>query len=355
MENTYRTKTRCYRVDAEQPDPSVIALAGEMLRNGRLVAFPTETVYGLGANALDTKAVAAIFGAKGRPASDPLIVHIGAIDTLSQVAMQIPDLAIELMRRFTPGPLTLVLKKRAEIPRVLTAGLDTVAVRIPDHAVALALIDAAGAPVAAPSANRFSRPSPTCAQHVLDDLDGRVDVILDGGDTPLGMESTIVDLTGDEPTVLRPGGISLEALGTIAPEITFQPRYMAEDAQAAPAPGSQLRHYSPRARVLLFRAESDDDALAAMRAEIANGCKTGVLAMDAELPDFAGLAVELTRLGADLNEAASRLFTGLRALDDRGVEQILVKWPEPSGMGLAIGDRLLRAAAGRIIEVPGRG
>ena len=222
MEKTFCGATHCYSVDAEQPDPSLIALAGEALRNGKLVAFPTETVYGLGANALDAEAVAAIFRAKGRPSNDPLIVHIADFDSLGQVAMQIPDLALELLERFAPGPLTLVLKKRAKIPNLLTAGLDTVALRIPDHAVALALIDAAGVPVAAPSANLFSLPSPTRAQHVLDDLEGRVDVILDGGATRLGMESTIVDLTGDNPGDFAarrriPGGVAGNRAGDHIP------------------------------------------------------------------------------------------------------------------------------------------
>ena len=352
MDQTYQTATSCYRVDALQPDQAIMERAGEVIRRGGLVAFPTETVYGLGANALDAAAVEKIFLAKGRPANDPLIVHISAFDQLSQVASDVPDVARELFERFSPGPLTLVLNKQSAIPAALTAGLDTVAARLPDHAIARALIDAAGVPIAAPSANTFSRPSPTRAQHVLDDLQGRVDMVLDGGATAIGLESTIVDLTADPPQLLRPGGVSLEALREALPELVFQPQYLRDESAAARAPGSLLRHYSPRAKVLLFRAEIDADATAVMRAYINGKSKVGVMAMDAEAGQFLGTGAEIECLGGNLEEAGYRLFAALRALDKRGVEEILAKYPERRGLGLALGDRLLRAAAGQVIDVP---
>ncbi|HWQ14189.1 MAG TPA: L-threonylcarbamoyladenylate synthase, partial [Roseiflexaceae bacterium] len=209
---TYTANTRIHSVDPLHPDPSVIDEAAGVIRAGGLVAFPTETVYGLGANALDAAAVGRVFAAKGRPASDPLIVHLRAADQLAQVAVDIPPEAVELARRLWPGPLTLVLRRHLRVPPEVTAGRDTVAVRVPAHPVALALIAAAGVPVVAPSANLFSRPSPTTAQHVLEDLRGRVDLVLDAGPAAIGIESTVVDLTSDPPALLRPGGVPAEEL-----------------------------------------------------------------------------------------------------------------------------------------------
>ena len=343
--------TRVYRLDDIDSWEEAIAVAGLTIRRGGLVAFPTETVYGLGANALDEAAVAGIFRAKSRPANDPLIAHIAHIDQLSQVAEAPPASAFELCRRFWPGPLTLVLKKAAGVPTNLTAGLDTVAVRMPDHAVALALIREAGAPIAAPSANLFSRPSPTSAQHVIDDLDGLVDVVLDGGDTPIGVESTIVSLIQDPPRVLRPGGISLEKLRAIVPDLRFAPSYLPEDAPTAPAPGSLLRHYSPKARVLLFEGADDAEVYAAMRAEIAQHDRVGILASDAEKDAFADLNVFVERLGANSDEAAQRLFAALRSLDQLEVDVILARAPSKAGLGLAVWDRLLRASVGSLVVV----
>ena len=204
--------TEVIRVDPASPDEDSIARAATYIRNGQLVAFPTETVYGLGAHALDREAVRRIFAAKGRPSTDPLIVHVPSFDAVAPLTRNVPPLASVLARHFWPGPLTMVLPKSALVPDEVTAGLDTVAVRVPAHPVARALILAAGVPVAAPSANLFSRPSPTSAAHVLDDLDGRIDAIIDGGTTTLGVESTVIDLSGPVPTVLRPGAITLAAL-----------------------------------------------------------------------------------------------------------------------------------------------
>src|SRR4051812_40352134 len=259
-------KTIVIHVDPSAPDAAAIGRAAEVLLRGGLVAFPTETVYGLGANARDAAAVQRIFVAKGRPASDPLIVHIAALDQLDSVAKNVPALAHSLAQAFWPGPLTLVLQRRSAILATVSAGRDTVAVRIPDHAVPLALARAAGVPIAAPSANMFTRPSPTAAAHVLEDLHGRIDLLLDGGTTPIGLESTVLDLTGAQPALLRPGGVSMEALRQHIPDLVFVPRYV-ENASAAAAlasPGMLLKHYSPRAELLLF-AGSPERALAAMR------------------------------------------------------------------------------------------
>ncbi len=345
-----RARPKVIRVDARDPAADAIQQAAETIRGGGLVAFPTETVYGLGADAWSESAVQRIFAAKGRPANDPLIVHIADLDQLPQVAREIPGTARKLCRRFWPGPLTLILPKQAAIPAVLTAGLDTVAVRLPAHPVALSLLRAAAVPIAAPSANRFARPSPTTAQHVLDDLADAVDLVLDAGSASIGLESTIVSLIDDEATVLRPGGVPLEALRQVVPGLRLGARYLGE-AEVAPAPGSLLRHYSPRARVILFQGEADAAVYAAMRAEIARHDRVGVLAADAELEAFRGLDIEVARLGATQEEAAARLFAALRSLDERGVDVILARSPAAEGLGLALRDRLLRAAVGHVVRV----
>jgi L-threonylcarbamoyladenylate synthase len=345
-------------VDPDRPDPAVIARAAAVLRRGGLVVFPTETVYGLGANALDEAAVAGIFAAKGRPAADPLIVHIAAAAQLDDVAAEIPPLARELAAAFWPGPLTLVLRRRAVVPLNVTAGRDTVAVRVPAHAVALALVAAAGVPVAAPSANLFTRPSPTQAGHALEDLAGRVDLILDGGPTPIGIESTVLDLTQERPALLRPGGISVEALRSYIPDLQFEPAYVEshDQAPAQAAPGMLLKHYSPRARLTLFTG-TPDRLLARMRqaalAAIAAGRRVGVMAPDEEAGAFAALGAEVAPLGPrdDLALIGRRIFAGMRDLDGRGVDVILVRGFAREGLGLAIWDRLVRAAEGQVIDV----
>jgi L-threonylcarbamoyladenylate synthase len=352
-----KTATVTIRVDAGAPDAAAIRQAAEILLRGGLVAFPTETVYGLGANALDAAAVQRIFVAKGRPASDPLIVHIAALDQLDSVAEDVPALARTLAQAFWPGPLTLVLQRRAAIPATVSAGLATVAVRIPDHAVPLALARAAGVPIAAPSANLFTRPSPTTAAHVLEDLDRLIDLLLDGGPTPIGLESTVLDLTSARPTLLRPGGVSIEALQQHIPDLSFTPRYIEHDpAASAPAsPGMLLKHYSPRAELLLF-AGAPERALAGMRqaaqAAIKRGERVGVMLPNEEIGSFADLAVVIIPLGPrdDMNQIGRRIFASMRELDRQGVERILVRGVERSGIGLAIWDRLVRAAEGRVIE-----
>lgn len=341
------------KIDPTDPDPLAMALAGQVIRDGGLVAFPTETVYGLGANALDERAVGRIFQAKERPATDPLIVHIWEPDELERVAVDIPEMAYKLTAVFWPGALTLVLKKHPDIPENVTARQGTVAVRLPAHLVAQSLIRKSGLPIAAPSANRFSRPSPTRAAHVLADLYGRVDVILDGGSTMIGVESTILDLTGDVPTVLRPGGIGLETLREYLPNLTFSPRRVGED-EIAPAPGTLLKHYSPTAEVLVFQGERQA-VYAAMKGRIAElhsaGKRSGLLLQNHEIPQFYGQAAQIVLLGGDMQEAAAHLFAGMRELDAAEVDAILVRAPEQRGLGTALYDRLLRAAEGRIIAV----
>jgi L-threonylcarbamoyladenylate synthase len=343
-------------VDASDPDRAAIAHAAAILRRGGLVAFPTETVYGLGAHALDRHAIRRIFEAKGRPSSDPLIVHIHGIADLQALAVDIPIEAHALASLFWPGPLTMVLKKSPVVPDEVTAGLDTVAIRIPAHPIAQALLAATAIPVAAPSANLFSRPSPTRASHVLHDLDGRIDLVLDGGPTAVGVESTVLDLT-TAPVVLRPGAVTLEMIRTVLPGAQLRQRHEAADSAAMKSPGLLSRHYAPRAPLTLYEGSSravaeriDADAHAA----VARGLRVGIIAAnDDRFPAEASRALFIERLGseADLNVIAANLYDALRRLDDLSVDLILARtFSSSSGLSVAIQDRLRRAAAGRIVH-----
>src|SRR5690606_4639477 len=273
----------------------------------------------------------------------------------SQVAMEIPPLAWQLINRFWPGPLTLVLKRGLLVPPNVTAGAPTVAVRMPRHPVALALLSAADMPVAAPSATLFPRPSPTTAAHVLEDLNGRVDIVLDGGPTTVGVESTVLDLTQTPPCVLRPGGVSLEALRRLIPDVAFRAKYAAENEQVA-APGMLLKHYSPRAQLVLLNGEREA-VLRAMqaqaRAEQEAGRRVGFLLVDEDLPLLGQQEGIVESLGAvaDAEAVARRLFAALRSLDARGVDVIFARALPRDGLGLAVWDRLMRAAEGRIVDV----
>jgi L-threonylcarbamoyladenylate synthase len=351
----YIVNTSLCHVDAQTPNPTIIQQASDILHSGGLVSFPTETVYGLGANALDETAVNKIFRAKGRPVNDPIIVHIAHIDQLNDIAIDIPDIATTLTDRFWAGALTLVLKKHPNIPLNITSGMDTIAVRMPDHPVALALLRLSGLPIGAPSANTFSRPSPTTAQHVMDDLDGHVDMVLDGGRSSIGVESTILSLVSDVPTLLRPGGVSLEALREVLPNIVYHPQYLSEDAETVPSSGTLLKHYSPTADVILFRGDDDTAVFSAMRAAIRvaniNERPIGVMILDRDIEQFADLDVSIARLGSSIDESALRLFSALRDLDKQGVDLILTRAPEQTGLGLAVWDRLVRASVGHVIEL----
>jgi len=355
--------TRVLSVDAVQPEPAVIEEAAAAIRNGQLVAFPTETVYGLGANALDPAAVAKIFEAKERPATDPLIVHLAHIGQLSMCASHVPPGARKLGLAFWAGPLTIILPKKPQIPDSVTAGLPSVALRVPAHRVARALMELAGVPVAAPSANRFSRPSPTTAAHVLADLDGRVDVVLDGGATDIGVESTIVDFTVEPPVMRRPGGLTLEQIQSVIPEVVAAVQQGSVDV-AQVAPGQLTRHYAPRAELTLYQGSADRmvaRVASDTRTMAAQGARVGILAPEEDLmalaPEMAALAatgrVAVQPYGSrgDPARSARELFAALRSLDAVGVTHILAMSIGTDGLGLAVLDRLTRAADGRIRRV----
>jgi len=326
--------------------PSDIEAAAKILREGGTVAFPTETVYGLGANALDPVAVAKIFAAKGRPSWDPLIVHVGDREMLERVAV-VTAQAEKLIGAFWPGPLTLLLERTKEVPDAVTAGRPLVGVRMPSHPLALALIRAAGVPIAAPSANRFGHTSPTTAVHVLEDLDGRIDAVLDGGPTTVGVESTVLD-PGQEPMLIyRPGAVTLEMIEAVAGATrVFRPAVAADEnpsgtPSSMPSPGVGIRHYAPRAKLILVDGAAE---LSAKAEELSRaGERVGVM-----LPQgwTATAATEAFPWGEweDRQALAQRLFAGLRDLDARGVTAILCPRPEAGGVGLAIRDRLEKAA-----------
>ncbi len=355
--------TRVLIVDPLAPDPAAIAEAAGVLRAGGLVVFPTETVYGLGADALNAGAVEGIFRAKDRPPTDPLIVHVSSVVDVGRVAREVPEVARTLAACFWPGPLTLILPKRPEVPSGVTAGLDTVGVRVPAHPVATALLEAAGVPVAAPSANRFSRPSPTRAAHVLADLDGRVDLVLDAGSTDVGIESTVLDLTAVPPLVRRPGGVTLEALREWLPEARVAGRDV-EGREAQASPGQLLRHYAPRAMLTCYDGEIPlviARLALDIRALVGAGERVGILAPEEDLLALAPLIAARAAGGRIVTHAygarrdpagsARELFDALRWLDAAGVTRIVATLPGEDGLGRAVRDRLRRAAEGRVVRV----
>jgi L-threonylcarbamoyladenylate synthase len=365
--------TRRLLVSAQKPSLQAIAEAAALIRAGSLVAFPTETVYGLGANALDGSAVKRIFSAKQRPATDPLIVHLARLRELPRVVAEVPPVVEQLAAAFWPGPLTLILPRGAAVPAVVTAGRETVAVRIPHHPVAQSLINAAGLPIAAPSANRFGHTSPTTAVHVLADLDGRLDMVLDAGPTPLGLESTVLDMTAPVPTVLRPGGVSVAALQAVLGEVLLGERTSTPELATAPdapaegarSPGLLERHYAPAADLWLAVGEASA-ALTWLAQQIeesgASGQRVGALLCEEDIaallaqsnaPDADALLVDIEPLGPahDLLQMAHRLYAALRALDARHPDVILARDFGTEGLALAIRDRLTRAASGRVVQV----
>jgi len=335
------------QVDPFNPEPEKITLAAAKIRDGGLVAFPTETVYGLGANALDEKAVSGIFTAKARPSDDPLIVHICKLEDLEMVTGSIPALVSILAEAFWPGPLTMVLPKSRLIPDNVSAGKNNVAVRMPAHPVALALLACAGVPIAAPSANRFGHTSPTSATHVFQDLGEYIDMILDGGETSVGVESTVLDLTHTPPVILRPGGLPREELERVIGPIGMQTKS---------EPGPQISpslldsHYAPRARLIL--CTGDDPTMVENVVKLAvryfeQGKRVGLLLADDDAFESQMTGIMVIRLGAekDLPQIARSLYASIHKLDDQGVDVIVARSFSEQGLGLAINDRLKRAAS----------
>ena len=337
------------------PDASSLSLAAELIQQGGLVAFPTETVYGLGADALNPEAVRSIFAAKGRPADNPLIVHIFRREQLDSIC-DLPDAAVPLMDAFWPGPLTLLFPKKAAVPDVVTAGLPTVAVRMPSHPVAQAFLAACGLPVAAPSANRSGRPSPTTAAHVLEDLSGNVPLILDGGSCEVGLESTVLDLCHGEPCILRPGGVTKEMLEDVLKKPVSLAgsilRPLRED-ETALSPGMRYKHYAPKADVTLVDGP-EENVLPLLRSlytrDTDAGKKSCILCFSEHAEALSGCRMLSLGSKSEPSQIAHRLFDTLRQLDEEQMESVYSEVIPPEGIGLAVMNRLGRAAAFRMIH-----
>ncbi len=338
----------------EQDDAETARQAASIWEKGGLVAFPTETVYGLGGNGLDADASKKIYAAKNRPCNNPLILHIADRGQLKGLVKEVNPWAKALMDVFWPGPLTLILPKTDAVPYETTGGLDTVAVRMPSHAAARRLLQESGLPIAAPSANRSGRPSPTSADHVAQDMDGRIEMIVDGGDVGIGIESTIVDVTGERPMLLRPGFITVEMLESIVGPVDIDPTVLEQvSATVRPkAPGMNYRHYAPDAEMLLV--EGSSEAVASyINAQIAEkaGKKVGVLATDENLDLYQGDCVISVGSMAAPQTIAHNLFRVLRQFDDMKVDYIYSESFSSDGEGLAIMNRLLKAAGHHMIKV----
>ena len=328
------------------PDESSLERAGEILRKGGLVAFPTETVYGLGANALDADAAKKIYAAKGRPSDNPLIIHIADPRDAEKFAYT-NDAYYALAERFMPGPLTVILPKRENIPTEVTGGLDSVAIRVPVHSTANALIRCAGVPIAAPSANLSGRPSPTRTDHVVSDMDGRIDMIIGGDDCEVGVESTIITLVTDTPCVLRPGKITLEELCEVLPNVTLSSAVMGKYEGAPLSPGMRYKHYSPAAAVTVIDGEyADIVTFLSQHPEAGKLCFEG----DAEIINMPNTLICGNEY--DPESQAKMLFARLREFDDRpGITQIYARMPKSGGVGLAVFNRLIRAAGFTVITL----
>ena len=327
-----------------------IRTAAAILRAGGLVGIPTETVYGLGANGLSSAAVGKIFAAKGRPQDNPLILHVPDASWLARYCREVPDSAYTLAERFWPGPLTMILPRKDVVPDAVTAGLDTVGVRCPNHPVTLAIIRAADVPVAAPSGNTSGRPSPTCAAHMVEDMAGKIDAIVDGGPCGVGVESTIIDLTCTPPRLLRPGGLPLEALEEVLGEVAVDAALLRPlgAGEKPKAPGMKYRHYAPKAPVTVVLGEpsATADYIAAHLGE-----HTGVICFDEWAGRFAGHVVENIGSAARKDEQARRVFDALRAFDHTDVTEIYAQCPHEDGLGLAVANRLKKAAGFHVVEV----
>ncbi|MBP2031303.1 L-threonylcarbamoyladenylate synthase [Methanohalophilus levihalophilus] len=335
-------------VPEEKNFEEIMQTAGKIIRKGGLVAFPTETVYGLGADALNPDAVQKIFDAKGRPADNPLIVHVAKKEQFSQLAEEITPTAQKLMEHFCPGPLTLILKKKKNVPDITTAGLDSVAIRLPSNEIALELISAAGTPIAAPSANRSGSPSPTSASHVMNDLEGRIDAIIDGGSTEIGIESTVVDARGKIPIILRPGDVSREELEKVAGKVEIGYKDHKISMEKPLSPGMKYTHYSPSAKVILL--EGNAEAIKKKIAELiqqysSEGKKVGALLTTELQGNFKSMKTISLGSASEPSIAANRIFCAMREMDLEGMDIILVDGSfTAQGIGAAVFNRLRKAS-----------
>ena len=347
-------KTQIEKIDKNKIDEEILARAGEILKQGGLVAFPTETVYGLGANALDEEAARKTYAAKGRPSDNPLIVHIADVEALSAIVETIPEKAKRVMAKFWPGPLTLIFHKKDIVPLGTTGGLQTVAVRMPEDEIARGLIRAAGGYVSAPSANTSGRPSPSTAQHVADDMDGKIEMIIDGGSVEIGVESSILDMTVDPPMILRPGAITKEMLEEVIGTVTVDTALLSDASGAAPkAPGMKYRHYAPKAQLMIISGEPKEAVKAIKQIAYEQerlGYKVGIIATTETLGSYTRGIIK--SIGSRSNEGsiAKNLYKVLREFDEEDVDYIYSEAFDAEGMGIAIMNRLDKAAGHHVIQ-----
>ncbi len=342
--------TQIVKTDGISLDTEALSQAAEILRDGGLVVFPTETVYGLGGDGTNADAAKKIYAAKGRPSDNPLIIHISAPEDAERYAVT-NDTYYKLAKTFMPGPLTVILPKKDTIPLSVTGGLDSVAVRCPSHPIARQIISAAGIPVAAPSANLSGKPSPTCARHVIDDLSGRVDMIIDGGSCDIGLESTIIKLDGNSATLLRPGAITADALRCVCASVDIAPAVLEQlkENERPLSPGMKYRHYAPSVPLILI--DGDRENVTAFLKNEQKQKKCAILCYHEEMALLENKNIIDIGRSSDLETQAQTLFTALRDADDLGVDVIYAHLPDKSGIGLALYNRMIRAAAHTVIKV----
>lgn len=349
-------ETKVIKIDRNHLDMELIKEAGRLLKNGALVAFPTETVYGLGGDGLQESAAARIYAAKGRPSDNPLILHIAEVSDIEKLAVEIPELAYRLAEQFWPGPLTMILKKSAVVPYTTTGGLDTVAIRMPSDKIAREIIRASGTYIAAPSANLSGRPSPTKAEHVIEDLAGRVEMIVDGGDSDIGLESSIIDLSGEIPMILRPGYITKEDFEQIAARVEYDSAVLAtrpQESVVAKAPGMKYRHYAPKGQITIVEGKPSavvDKINALVAEQEAQGCRVAVLCAEETRNQYSCAKVfSLGSLKSE-KEISSHLFAALRAFDTEQIEVIYSESFENTKLANAIMNRLRKAAGYQTLQ-----
>ena len=350
-------ETKVIKIDRENPDKELLKEAGRLLADGALVAFPTETVYGLGGDGLKESAAARIYAAKGRPSDNPLILHIAEVSDMEKLAVEIPDLAYRLAERFWPGPLTIILKKGEIVPYTTTGGLDTVAIRMPSDEIAREIIRASGTYIAAPSANLSGRPSPTKAEHVIEDLSGRVEMIVDGGDSDIGLESSIIDLSGEVPMILRPGYITKEDFEQIVAEVEYDSAVLAtrpQESVVAKAPGMKYRHYAPKGQITIVEGEP----LAVVKKineltaeQEAQGIRVAVLCAEETKEQYEGKHVYSLGSLKSEKEISAHLFAALRSFDTEQMEVIYSESFEHTKLAGAIMNRLRKAAGYQTLQV----
>jgi L-threonylcarbamoyladenylate synthase len=342
-------------LNEETPDPAVIERAGQIIKNGGLVAFPTETVYGLGGDALNPASSKKIYAAKGRPSDNPLIVHVCRFEDIGPIVREIPPQAVRLAEAFWPGPLTMIFHKNDRVPAETTGGLDTVAIRFPSNTIAQALIKASGGYIAAPSANRSGRPSPTLARYCMEDLDGRVEMVIDGGQVGIGLESTIIDLTEEEPVILRPGFITQKKLAQVLGNVDVDRTIITPDSGIAPkAPGMKYRHYAPKGELVILEG-SRGNVVAEINKAAAkdreNGIRSGVICTDETRDMYSADCVKSAGARGDEESIARELFRILREFDDENVGHIYSESFREGDLGQAIMNRLMKAAGHKVIDL----